>query len=146
MVAEWKIKGIFKADAKKVAEEINSINEITPSSVLESARDKDSELYKCFTWDDGIAAEKWRLEEARKIIRNLVVQKKEDAEVETTPIRMFFKDSDEVTTGSYKPISMIVRDEDKYESLLQQAMKELRAFKNKYSMLTELDYIIELIK
>ena len=39
MQAEWKIKGIFKADAQKVADEIGE-NKVTPQEVLEKARDE----------------------------------------------------------------------------------------------------------
>lgn len=69
MTAEWKIKGIYKADAQKVADEIGE-KSITPQEVLEKARDENSELHKCFEWDNDIAAEKYRLEQARKIIIN----------------------------------------------------------------------------
>ena len=71
MQAEWKIKGIFKAEAQKVADEIGE-NKVTPQEVLEKARDENSELHKCFEWNDSVAAEKYRLQQARAIIINLV--------------------------------------------------------------------------
>ena len=44
MQAEWKIKGIYKADAQKVADEIGD-GKVTPQEVLEKARDENSELH-----------------------------------------------------------------------------------------------------
>ena len=41
IVASWKIEGLFKADAVKVAEEIRSIGkEIKPIGLIEKGRDK----------------------------------------------------------------------------------------------------------
>lgn len=40
----------------------------TPQQILEKARDESTELHKCFTWDDSIAAEKYRIQEARQIV------------------------------------------------------------------------------
>ena len=67
MQVQWKVNGIFKADAAKVYKEIGTDN-VTPESVLEKAKDKKSELHKCFDWDDKSAANKYRLQQARQII------------------------------------------------------------------------------
>lgn len=62
---KWRIEGIFKANAAKCLDEIGRDTEITPEQVLEKARDEQSELHKCFEWNDSIAAEKYRLQQAR---------------------------------------------------------------------------------
>ena len=46
---------------------------LTPSAVVESARDEGSPLHDKFEWDDGVAAEAWRLEQARRLIRTVKV-------------------------------------------------------------------------
>ena len=99
MQAEWKIKGIYKADAQKVADEIGE-GKVTPQEVLEKARDKNSELHKCFEWDDGIAAEKYRLSQAGGILRTLVIKREETESCTKPEIRRFYK-----TKGNegYKP-------------------------------------------
>ena len=49
IITSWKIKGIFKADAQKVSEEIAEIGEtVEPSEIVEKARDESTELHKCF--------------------------------------------------------------------------------------------------
>jgi ADP-dependent phosphofructokinase/glucokinase len=45
----------------------------------------------------------------------------------------------------YKPIKVIMQDKTEYEKLLERAWAELRAFKSKYAMLTELEEIFSLI-
>lgn len=130
------------ADANKCANEIMSIDgEITRESVLEKARDENSELHKCFEWDDTIAAEKYRLVQAGEILRFIVYE--EDERPEDRPeIKVFH-----ITERSegYKPIKFIVKHEDEYQRLLKNAWAELRAFKRKYACLEELREILDMI-
>ena len=44
---------------------------ITPRSVLDAARPKDSPLHHYFEWNDGRAAAAYRMEQARYIIRHV---------------------------------------------------------------------------
>ena len=139
MQAEWKVKGLYKADAQKVADEIGS-GQITPQEVLEKARDVNSELHKCFEWDDSIAAEKYRLQQARSIIINLVyVQKK----AEEQSVRCFSLTS---KVSTYQPTQQFLVQEDEYQTLLKRALAELEAFKRKYHTLTELEAVFEAIE
>lgn len=144
IVATWKSGlGLFKADAQKVAEEIIAIgDEATPAQILEKGRSEETELHKCFEWNDSIAAEKYRLSQARKICEVLVIQRLPDAPKEAPEIRIFHKTE---STGGYKPINRIVQDNDEYQKLLQRAFAEFHALKIKYQNLQELDYITSLI-
>lgn len=142
ITTKWKINGIFKADAQKVADEIIAIGEeATPAQILEKARNEETELHKCFTWDDSVAAEKYRLQEARTVVRLLVIEREED---DPEPVRQFFKVSNDHDVG-YKQTILIVRDQDEYKALLRQAKAELTMFKNKYKTLTELEGVFEAI-
>jgi hypothetical protein len=47
---------------------------LTPEQVLEAAAAKTSALHPCFTWDDSEAAAKYRLEEARELIRSVRIE------------------------------------------------------------------------
>lgn len=130
------------ADANKCANEIMSIDgAITRESVLEKARNEDTELHKCFEWDDSIAAEKYRLVQAGEVIRFLVIEEEEKPE-DRPEIRVFH--IAEKSEG-YKPIQFIVKHEDEYQKLLANAWAELRAFKAKYACLEELREILDLI-
>lgn len=138
MQAEWKIKGIYKADAQKVADEIGE-KSITPQEVLEKAKDKKSELHKCFEWNNDVAAEKYRLQQARAIIINLVYIPKEKEE---QPVRCF-----QITTerSVYQPTKQFLVQENEYQSLLKRAKAELESFRKRYSTLTELEQVFEQI-
>lgn len=146
VLATWKAGiGIFhSADAQTCAEEILSIGEeATAKQIVDKARDNRTELHKCFEWDDSVAAEKYRIEQARDIVANLViVRSQEQVEKQEPEIRVFHKPT---STSGYKPIQVIVQNKDEYQELLKRAYAELHAFKMKYSHLQELDYILSLI-
>lgn len=145
ITAVWKpqfasfYKGI---DAQLVAEEITALGDsITPEDVVEMARDENSETHKCFTWDDSIAAEKWRKQEARQIFCNLVIERSVTESENSVPIRIFHCNEGR----SYKHAELVFKVEDEYQKLLQSAYAELRAFKIKYQSLNELSEILALI-
>ena len=50
----------FKADAEKCYREIEALGECKPEEIVEYAKHTDTELHKCFEWDDTKAAERWR--------------------------------------------------------------------------------------
>ena len=139
MKVEWRIDGIYKADAQKVADEIGN-DRISPAEVLEKARDVNSELHKCFEWNDSIAAEKYRLQQARGILINLVYKEKES---NAEPVRTF-----QITSqrNVYQPtVSFLVQD-DEYQNLLKRAKSELESFKKRYHTLSELQEVFEAIE
>lgn len=145
-IIKWSVSGVFKADANKCYEEIQEIGEeVKPEQVLDKARDSESELHKCFDWDDSSAAEKYRLHQARLVINHLIVVKR-DVEEEKEPVqfRVMLK-NDTARESGYKQTLVMVRDEDEYKKMLEQAYRELHSFKQKYSCLSELAEILALI-
>lgn len=138
MTAQWRIDGIYKADAQKVADEIGE-GKVTPQEVLEKARDENSELHKCFEWNDSIAAEKYRLQQAGNVLRMLVFTPKSE---EQPPLRIFHITEEK---NVYQPTKMFLKNEDEYQSLLKRAISELNAFKQKYHTLSELEEIFKAI-
>lgn len=139
--AAWKSGCRISADAQKVADEILAIgSSATTAQILDKARDEQTELHKCFDWDDAEAAEKWRLQQARHIVCNLVIKEKSDTP--RSEVRVFFKtDAD----SGYKPTVMIMQDKDEYRKLLDRALAELTSFRAKYKTLVELDGVFDAI-
>lgn len=139
ITATWEkgFESFHKADAQKVAEEIMAIGEsATPQQIVDKAKDARSELHRCFTWDNNIAADKWRLHEARTLVCHLVIQT-EDEDEEVPEVRFFHR----IDGGGYKQLTRIFRREDEYQALLRQAYADLAALKQKYRNLQELDWL-----
>lgn len=139
MAVVWSMK-LFKADAEKVYEDLNHISYKTPQNIVDYAEEHpESELYKCFTWDNEKAANEYRKTEARQVMR-LLVFKDEETEV-PTKIRVLQK-----TSEAYTPVKLIVRDQDEYRMLLERAYAELATFKERYKNLVELEQVLDAIK
>lgn len=135
---EWRVKGIFKADAQKVYEEIGD-NKIVPQEMVDMARDENSELHKCFEWNDTVAAEKYRLQQARTILSMLVFRPKTEEE---QSVRVFSLTTEKST---YQPTKQFLVQADEYQDLLKRALAELEAFKRKYRTINELEGLFEAI-
>lgn len=143
MKGAWKVDGFYKADASKVLDELSELgDEYSLSDVVEKAKNENSEMHSIFEWDDSVAGEEYRNIQAGKMVRNLVIVRNDETE-EKTNVRYF------VSTGkrdsTYTPTRLVVRNQDAYEQLLERAYAELRAFKEKYSTLSELEEILALI-
>lgn len=136
-VISWSIQGLFKADAQKCYDECQTLKEVTPEQVLEKAKNKRTELHKCFEWDDTVAGEKYRLIQARDVIRHFVIVHK-TSDDEEKKVRQY-----QITTkvNTYEPTRLFLQKPDEYAALLERAKAELEAFKQRYEMLAELEEI-----
>lgn len=139
MDVKWKLNGIFNADAGKVYEEIQALPKITPEAIVEKAANKDTEMHKCFLWDDAKEAYLYRLHVAGNMIRMLVVvpEKKEHS-----PRRVLQISSE---THTYQPVQFFHKNEDEYAILLERAKGELRAIRNRYAEIAELEEVFAAI-
>lgn len=133
----WKFDGLYKGNAEKCYSEVESLEQATPENVLEYARNENTELHKCFEWNDTVAAELYRLKQAREIIVSFVIKSEEK---EQPQIRAF-----QITTerNVYQPTRLFLQQPDQYKELLKRAKQELQAFKQRYKMLSELAEIFD---
>ena len=142
MVYQWKSNARIKVNADvagQMCEQIEKEKGLTAQTLLDANRAEGTPLHDEFEWNDSIAAEEYRLQQARHIINCLCIKTESKKE---QPVRAFFKISD---AESYENINVIVSSEDKYGRLLDTAMRELIAFETKYSSLTELSPVFKAI-
>ena len=138
----WKVKGFFKADAETVYKEITALGDsFSPEQIVEAAREENTELHKCFTWDDTVAAESWRRHQARMLVAQLVI-KTETTDKEPVAVRVI---ASTATRNEYKPVVKLIEAEQGYADLLARAINELKAFQQKYKAITELREIFAAI-
>lgn len=130
----------YKVSAEDCYTELQTLSEITPQNVVDLARSEDSKLHNDFEWDNEIAGEKYRLSQAREMIQLLAFEPKEETH---EPTRVY-QISTEKTV--YKPVEMILKNEDEYQNLLKRALAELESFKKRYSTLVELEQIFRAIE
>ena len=112
---------------------------LTPHCVLDRARDPTSPLHPYFEWDDGEAAEKFRLMQASVLIRQCRVRVIAADGQKTSVVRAFVSlPGDRIAGAGYRTIESVLATEPRRAELLAMAFGELTAFKRKYETLHEL--------
>lgn len=135
------------ADAELVGkelEEIESLGEITPERVLGYAeRNKNSELYKCFEWDDSEAGRKYRLEQANRVLCSISIEIKEEPKVKQR-IYVNVKSSNS-GIKTFKNIKDVLEDDEEYKQLVDKARKDFEGCKEKYETIINREDLKDLI-
>lgn len=143
MAYKWKYP--MSVDAEVAGNELERISgkygALLPENIVDESRDANAVLHNCFEWNDNIAAEKYRVEQARYIIRNItcIVETPaiEDGQTKTVEVRAFV-DVSEKPKGVFIPIKTALSQENYREKILRDALAELRMFQNKYRIYAEL--------
>jgi hypothetical protein len=126
---------------KQLQEIYDDNGAITPQLVVETARSEKHPLHNHFVWDDSIAGELYRCNQAAQMIRRVTIRR-------TTP------DGDEVVTrawvsrteiegqageeppvGQYLPVEVVISSPDlrpKYEQAMEREWKALYAKYKEY--------------
>lgn len=111
-------------------------NHLRAHVVVDEARNPASPLHKHFEWDDAVAAEGYRLQQARALIRIVLVA--DDKDPEAMPTRAFFSIKDDKDGYSYRPRDVVVSSVELRLSLIRSARRDLRAFQERYRSIREL--------
>jgi len=108
---------------------------LTPQIVVEDARPKNSVLHDRFTWDDAEAAEAYRLDQARDLIRSVRVQYVEhDGQISSTRA---FVNIDRPPKREYVPVEEVRDDPVLTEIALRDAEREWRSLFTRYQHLEQ---------
>ncbi len=135
MTYQWKLPGIYNVSAQTAGEELDRIyhsrGKLEPADIVNESREADAPLHGCFEWDDAVAAEKYRENQASDIIRAVVIV--DDTHEEMNNIRAFVH-----VESTYQPMKVVVKSENKMQKLLQSVSDEVSDFRRKYNRLSEL--------
>lgn len=110
--------------------------ELTPADVVADARNHNSPLHSFFEWSDSEAAEQWRLQQARGLIRAVVAVVVDNQEP-AKRIQAFVHVPDS-EAPHYRATDHAMSQEQTREMILRQAWKEYRSWKKRYEHLEEL--------
>ena len=134
------LKDAKTADPNAIGAELAFIaagGDLTPSAVVDAARNPASAMHSLFDWDDAVAAEKWRLEQARSVIRHIHV-----IDDDNEPKPAFISVSSDGKT-QYQPVEVVARSRDMQVAVLAAAKRDLDAYTLRYRALKD---ICELVK
>lgn len=148
---KWSSEGNrFAADANLVGRELEKIENDNGSLdtrvMVDFARkNQDSELYKCFEWDNDIAAEKYRLQQANKVLCSIsVVINESEEEREVTRAYVNIVDSED-NDRKYKNIARVLENDEEYEQLKNKAYQDLLRCKDRYENVLDLEDLKEIV-
>lgn len=106
---------------------------LTPQALVDDARPVRAPTHKLFEWNDEVAGEKWRLQQASHYLRSVrTVMKSGEKEVEVRAVSTL-RDG-----AGYDFTHRILKDKARRPKLLQQALGELSAFRRRWEHLEEL--------
>lgn len=132
------IKAADKADPQKIGEALEQIaakagGHLTPDAVVEAAKDRKHVLHRHFEWDDAAAAQQYRIDQARSLVRSIHV---EASDTETGYARAFLSIREKDGT-SYRTLSEVMESADLQSKVLAAAERDLLAFETRYRSLTD---------
>lgn len=129
------------AELKKIAAKHNG--RLFPRDVVDAARSETSPLHNSFEWDDNAAAEQWRIEQARRLIRVSVTI----LDGKNEPVRAFVSlSTDREDRGGYLPVDVVISSKNLREQMLKDAAMELQLFTAKFKAIQELTEVNEAAK
>ncbi len=124
---------------------------ITAKELLDASRDEKAPLHSCFEWDDSVAAENYRLYQARQIIGSIEIKVKvtgvENEQPTFVTVRAF------PNTQPYAPkkkgefvfVDTVLKNPDYRTQILKNAYQSLLAFKRNYENYAELSGVFRAI-
>jgi hypothetical protein len=141
----------IKGDAQQIGEYLDTLRPDdswpTAPEVVDAARPKSSPLHTFFEWNNKIAGEKFREEQARYMLRSIHVL----VEHSNTPnqeryTRAFLPiRGEEKPREMYVPFAEVMSREDFRAQAVKRAGDEMLAFRRKYSDIKEFAAVFEAI-
>jgi hypothetical protein len=139
-----------RPDASIVGKHIDFLREqnkgeLLAEDVLKDARNPNSPLHQLFEWDDSEAAEAYRLQQARGIIRAVVAIYREPERSAPSHKVAAFTRIPEGETSHYRATHQALSQKATREAILKQAWKELQSWRARYAHLKEFADLVEVV-
>jgi hypothetical protein len=148
--------GVAAAEMQRIRQEHGMV---TPELVVKAAKPEDAPRHAAFEWNDDVAARAWREEQAKYILRSLVVVYRRSSDAALMPpvrylvnVRQTADDPsfDRATDAlveprSYHPILSVMSEADHRRRLLRQAWRDLQTWRTRYRELETLGRVFAAI-
>lgn len=116
---------------------------LLPEEVVDAARPPQSVLHGAFIWDDSIAGERYRIEQARALLRVRV--RYETSHGESHVIPAFTSLNRDRFTGGYRDTRAVLDNAELRREMLATAKRELRSLAARYRRFVELAKVLDAI-
>ncbi len=141
----WINESLWKGvDAQTAGEYIESLADeqgfVDRDEIVAAAADRRSPLNPCFEWDDAKAAKNYRHRQAKSLVANLVIKKRNKA---TKTKAFVFVNPEKHAKRMVMSIDRAMQLPTMREQVLQQAYRELRKWADRYAGYAELKGVRE---
>jgi len=131
-------RDFIESELKRIAQENGGV--CNPEDVVKQAENPDNPLHSLFEWDNRKAGHGYRLWQARQLLVYVEYKPMEDK----PPISVFVSLSpDRNKSGGYRLMEDVMRDAEYRSILLEDALREMKLFQDKYYLLKELSEMFE---
>lgn len=149
----WKQGSQYNIDARIAHREVEKVakacgGEASAEEIVKAATPAKNPLHGVFEWNDTVAGQEYRLEQARRMVRSIVVVRPDTTS--KRPQRVW--EAVRVNLGkpgrprnTYKTLEDIMRDPNLRAELLGRALRDLIAIRNRYRDLQELAVVMRAI-
>lgn len=132
-------KAITNPETVTALQELYKKNDglLRPTDIVEAARPEESPLHKHFEWDDSVAAERYRIEQARKILQTVHVKILAPNGKEHVS-QVFVSLSTDRKYGGYRAMVDVLSNEDMRNQMIRDAIADMQMFTQRYETLSDL--------
>ena len=149
----WKRGYRQKIEPEKAFNELERIKlknggKLTAGLVVIEARKQRNPLHKAFEWNDSIAADEYRLEQARRMLRSIEVVYKDTQKV--PPTRVYVAISEPATNEQperkvYRSVAEALKDPILRDEVIGNAIRDAISYRRKYAAIQELAKVFHAI-
>ena len=148
------VKGLDPAVVQAEFERLEKLHgKLAPETLVTAARPVGSALHDAFTWEDSLAAERWRLQEASYLLRVVVIEPEGGftatravVHIEETPeggVVPAASIGAATGAGGYRSLEVVMSSPEMRDQMLHRALIDFRVWRGKYAALKELAPIFD---
>ncbi len=147
---KWKsrvcVSGVKAQAAGEQLEKIRTANHgfLLPRHVVSDAKEKESPLHNCFEWDNSTAAAAYREDQARYILRSVVVVMNEGDPNEKI-VRAFVSIKHDDDVVEYTSLAHAMSSKELREQVVARAWAELKSWRIRYKEYDELAKVFAVV-
>ena len=149
MIYEYRGPGAPKGiSARAAGSELQRIyeahGELTPSAIVDESRASIAPLHSAFEWDDAEAAEQYREQQARMLVRSVVLVPEPEKNEVVPIVRAFISLTAPAggTARTYRPIMEAMANPTEADEIKRRLRNELLSMRRRYIDLLDLDEIL----
>lgn len=147
----WREGSRYSVDPQVAGEELNRIAreadselpQLQPQIVVDESKPEEAPLHPVFEWDDELAANNYRVEQARNLVRAIRIVD-ETGKQENPPVWVAVT-IPETQERAYVETTKAWSQKDMRTEVLADAVKQLRGLQSRYRHLSELSEVFEAI-